>query len=149
MEARESDRGTRYKNPLVPKREKTKTYNMTEKALEDVAKTAQMEGYRTAIYICNAFYTVALLTVLRDKSGYGQVRLKRTHDDIQKLFGEIMEGRVSYEDLAQVLMDECNINLIVERPEGTPKDAMEIFRAAAESAKHRISMKIGKKKNEQ
>lgn len=149
MEARESDRGTGYKNPLVPKREKTKTYNMTEKALEDVAKTAQMEGYRTAIYICNAFYTVALLTVLRDKSGYGQVRLKRTHDDIQKLFGEIMEGRVSYEDLAQVLLDECNINLIVERPEGTPKDAMEIFRAAAESAKHRISMKIGKKKNEQ
>lgn len=148
MEARESDRGTGYKNPLLPKREKTKTYNMTEKALEDVAKTAQMEGYRTAIYICNAFYTVALLTVLRDKSGYGQVRLKRTHDDIQKLFGEIMEGRVSYEDLAQVLMDECNINLIVERPEGTPKDAMEIFRAAAESAKHRIILQKKQDKDE-
>ena len=129
-----------YKNPLAAKKDKpkVKTYNFTEEQLRQYQDAAQREGYAAAIYICNAFYTVALLTVLRDKSGYGLVRLKRTHDDIQKLFGEIMEGRVSYEDLAQALLDECNINLIVERPEGTPKDAMEIFRAAAESAKHRI-----------
>lgn len=53
---------------------------------------------RDAIYICNALYSAAMLTVLRDTLGYGQRRLKHIFERVQKLFGEVMDGYVSYAD---------------------------------------------------
>lgn len=133
-----------YKNPLAPgkDRQRVKTYNMTAEQLEQLTRDAQREGYTAAIYVCNAMYTAAMLTSMREAFGFGQKRLKKIHDKIQKNFRAIMDGDISYQDVAQALMDECRINLIIERPDGTLRDAMEIFKAAAETARHKLRIEV-------
>ena len=132
---------------MAPRRDKAKvkTYNMTAEQLEQMRRDAQREGYTAAIYVCNAMYTAAMLTSLRECLGFGQQRLKFIHDQVQKNFAAIRDGEISYQDVAQALMDECRVNLIIERPDGTLRDAMEIFRAAAESSRHVIRMEDKKK----
>lgn len=58
-------------------------------------------------------YAAVVLTVLRDKFGYGHVRLKRALDAMNSLCGELTKGRISHEDLIQVLLDEADIDLRV------------------------------------
>lgn len=58
-------------------------------------------------------YAAVVLTVLRDKFGYGHVRLKRALDAMNSLCDELTKGRISHEDLIQVLLDEADINLRV------------------------------------
>lgn len=82
-----------------------------------------------------------MLTVLRDTLGYGQRRLKHIFERVQKLFGEVMDGYVSYADLAQTLYDECRINLVIERPDGVRQDAMEVYRAAGKRGQIRMVTK--------
>ena len=117
-----------YKNPLAPERkEREPTYNMRRKELETLAKRATVDGMSAGLYICNAMYSAAMLTVLRDTLGYGQIRLQRIFERVQKLFYEVVEHRISYTDLAQVLMDECRINLVVEKPDGVRQDVLDLF----------------------
>lgn len=117
-----------YVNPLKPeKKQKTPTYNMRRSELESMCHKATLDGIRAGIYICNAFYSAAMLTTLRDTLGYGVKRLHRIFSRVQKLFNEIVERRIQYTDLAQVLMDECGVNLIVEKPDGTRQDALDLF----------------------
>lgn len=89
----------KYANALTPREKKTPTYQMTREGLDKLAGSARRAGYADAIYICNALYSAAMLTVLRDTLGYGQRRLKHIFERVQKLFGEVMDGYVSYADL--------------------------------------------------
>lgn len=138
-----------YKNPLAPRREKAKvkTYNFTEDQLRQYQDAAQREGYAAAIYICNAMYTAAMLTSLRECLGFGQRRLKFIHDQVQKNFAAIRDGEISYMDIAQALMDECRINLIIERPDGISKDIQDIFAAMDKQPWYRLRIQTGGKKN--
>lgn len=103
------------------------TYNMTAEQLEQMREAARRDGLRAGVYACNAMYSVALLQALRDGLGFGKNRLKAAFERVQMLFGQIVAGEISYEDMAAALQDECGIRLTVERPEGTPVDAMELF----------------------
>lgn len=136
-----------YKNPLAAKKDKpkTKTYNFTAEQLQQYQDAAQREGYAAAIYICNAMYTAAMLTSLRECLGFGQRRLKYIHDQVQKNFAAIRDGEISYADIAQALMDECRINLIIERPDGVSKDIQEIFAAMGKQPWHRLRIRTGGK----
>lgn len=58
-------------------------------------------------------YAAVVLTVLRDKFGYGHTRLKRALDAMNSLCDELTKGRISHEDLIQVLLDEADIDLRV------------------------------------
>lgn len=138
-----------YNNPLLPKarRERVATYNMTAEQLQQYQDAAQREGYAAAIYICNAMYTAAMLTSLRECLGFGQRRLKYIHDHVQKNFEAIRDGEISYADIAQALMDECRINLIIERPDGVSKDIQEIFAAMGKQPWHRLRIRTGGKGN--
>lgn len=51
------------------------------------------------------------ITVLRDKFGFGKVRIHRYWDEIDKLSEEIAEGRVSILDLMETIRDEAGIVL--------------------------------------
>lgn len=136
-----------YTNPLAPKRkrERVATYNMTAEQLEQLTRDAQREGYTKAIYICNAMYTAAMLTSLRECLGFGQRRLKYIHDQVQKNFAAIRDGEISYSDIAQALMDECRINLVIERPDGVSKDIQEIFAAMGKQPWHKLRIRTGGK----
>ncbi len=135
-----------YKNPLAKKdKPKVKTYNFTAEQLRQYQDAAQREGYAAAIYICNAMYTAAMLTSLRECLGFGQRRLKFIHDQVQKNFAAIRDGEISYSDIAQALMDECRINLIIERPDGVSKDIRDIFAAMGQQPWYKLRIKTGGK----
>lgn len=134
-----------YKNPLVSeKKNREATYNMRRSELESMCKQATTNGLTTGVYVCNAMYSAAMLTVLRDTLGYGQRRLARIFNRVQKLFSEIMEKRISYSDLAQTLMDECGVNLTIEKPDGTSQAVLDLFDDLETPAK--ITLKINQKK---
>lgn len=137
----------KYTNPLEQKREHVATYNMTVDQIKAMEDAAQRRGYTEAIYICNAMYTAAMLTSLRECLGFGQRRLKYIHDQVQKNFAAIRDGEISYADIAQALMDECRINLVIERPDGVSKDIQEIFAAMGKQPWHKLRIRTGGKEN--
>ena len=117
-----------FKNPLVPqKKDREPTYNYTQAQIDAIRYEAVRKGIINGIYICNSMYSTAMLTVMHDKLGFGRVRLARIFGWVQSLFNEIVDRRISYKDLAQVLRDECRVNLIVERPDGVQEDVLKLF----------------------
>lgn len=140
-----------YNNPLLPKarRERVATYNITAEQLEQLTRDAQREGYTEAIYICNAMYTAAMLTSLRECLGFGQRRLKYIHDHVQKNFEALRDREISYQEVAQALMDECRINLVIERPDGLRRSAEELFAAIAKAERRKVVLDVARgKKND-
>lgn len=53
-----------------------------------------------------------MFTVLRDKFGYGPVRLNRIWDEVNKLSDSIIRGYVNVNDLIRTLKDEAGIVLV-------------------------------------
>ena len=72
----------------------------------DVRK-AKKEAQTLAIDACWAI----LLSVMRDKEGYGQKRLRRLWDEVNYLSESVSSGRVNIRDLAETLRDEAGITL--------------------------------------
>lgn len=58
-------------------------------------------------------YAAVMLTVLRDKFGFGRIRLNRALGAMNGLVDEMQRGRISHEDLVQVLLDEAHVDLRV------------------------------------
>lgn len=56
------------------------------------------------------------LTVLRDKWGFGRIRLHRYWDQINRLSEEMAEGRVSVTDLMDTLREEAGIIIEEAKP---------------------------------
>lgn len=52
-----------------------------------------------------------MFTVMRDKFGFGAVRLKRMWDEVNNLSDAISEGYVSVADLMETLESEAGITL--------------------------------------
>ena len=91
-------------------------------------------------------YTAAMLTSLRECLGFGQRRLKYIHDQVQKNFAAIRDGEISYADIAQALMDECRINLVIERPDGLRRSAEELFAAIAKAERRKVVLDVARGK---
>lgn len=122
---------------------KKPTYNMTMDQLEEMSRKARLEGIKIGIYYCNAMYSAAMLQGIRDVLGYGQKRLKRMFDRVQFLFNQISAGEISYKDIADALMDECKVNIIIERPDGLPQNAEDVFREL-EKQQYLIKLRKGR-----
>lgn len=118
---------TDYKNPLLPSGKKKKTWNFTAEQLHDITHAATLEGIKAGVHIGNAALNVAYLTTLRDMDGFGVKRLHDRFEHVQKLFAEIAESRIKYVELAQVLMDECGIELDVQKSDGTKQSVIDMF----------------------
>lgn len=118
----------KFESPVTVPKKKVPTYNMTDEQIRLLQQDARREGMKAGTYAANAMYSVAMLLVLRDQLGFGQKRLVRVFRAVQKLFDEIANDEVAYLDAAQVLHDECGINLTIERPSAAPVDAMDLFR---------------------
>lgn len=70
-------------------------------------KRAKKEAQMVAIDACWAI----LFSVMRDKEGYGQKRLRRLWDEVNYLSESVSSGRVNIQDLAETLRDEAGITL--------------------------------------
>lgn len=125
-----------YKNPLIPtKKEREPTYNLKAGQLQEIVRQGVLDGMAAGTYITNAMYSAAMLVVLHDKFGFGVERLNRVFTQVQDLFTECRDRDIEHSDLAQVLMDELGINLIIEKPDGVRQDALDLFRELEAPAK--------------
>lgn len=59
-----------------------------------------------------AYAWAIMFTVMRDKFGYGPIRLQRMWSEVNKLSDEITEGYVSLNDLMRTLETEAGIILV-------------------------------------
>lgn len=120
----------KFENPLrVEKKQRVPTYNLTQEQIDHIREEARREGIPTAICVCNSMYSAAMLIALRDQFGFGKDRLTKAFRATQKLFEELMEGDIQYRDLSEVLRDECEINLVIERNGDAPVDVDTMFRS--------------------
>lgn len=74
------------------------------KAWEDKIK-------QTSVHFTVSAYSVAVATVLHDKFGFGEVRLKRAMAHIEDTFDSINKGYAKIDDLKKVILDECKVNI--------------------------------------
>ena len=64
---------------------------------------------KESIKIATQAFAIATAMALRDKFGFGEVRLKRVIHYITENFEMINEGYVNLEDMKEILLKECKI----------------------------------------
>jgi len=74
-------------------------------------KYLQEETKKTSISFTTDAYSVAVATVLHDKFGFGEIRLKRALAHIEDTFDSINKDYVKLNELKKVILDECKINI--------------------------------------
>jgi len=89
---------------MAKKRKVGKPPNITERRLEKLKREASSEAVTYAWAI--------MFTVLRDKFGYGPVRLTRIWDEVNKLSDSVSRRYVDVDDLVVTLAEEAGIHLI-------------------------------------
>lgn len=134
----------KFKNPLVTERKPPSEpiYHIKKSQLESMLRAELNKGLHAGVYSANAMYTAALLFKLHDTLGWGQQRLKRIHERVQKLFESIADRTVNYAEIAEVLRDECEINLVIERPDDTAVNALDMFLTMADADRKAHAVKI-------
>lgn len=118
----------KFKSPIQIDKPKTVTYNLTVEQIEQIRHEGRKEGMRAGSYIANAMYSVAMLLALRDLLGFGRIRLSRIFKRVQQNFAWFVQDELAYSDGSKALLEECGINLVIERPNGTPVNAWDLFR---------------------
>lgn len=89
-------------------RRKRAKQGVTHKDLKLIQNEVQHQAIKESVRI----YSTAVAMVLRDKLGFGKVRMERTLVDIQELFDAMTEGYVSVEDIQKTLYEECDVLIV-------------------------------------
>lgn len=133
-----------YKNPLAPRRDKPKTptYNMTKEQLDWALAEAKNQGIIEGVYVCNAMCTVSLLKMLRDREGYGRMRIADRFRYFQDTLEGIRKNYLTYYDIYKTMTKELKINLTIQRPDGSKEDLEDLFRQLEKSQHHKIVMEV-------
>lgn len=134
----------KFKNPLVPEKRPPSEpiYNIKKSELDRIRHEERVRGLHAGAYAANAMFTVAMLFELHDTLGWGHVRLRRILERVQKLFNSIADHTVNYAEIAEVLRDECEINLVIERPDDTAVNALDMFLTMADADRKAHAVKI-------
>lgn len=66
----------------------------------------------------------------------------RIFERVQKLFRSICDRTVKYSEIAEVLRDECKINLVIEGINDKPTDALDVFLSIDEEERKQYAVKI-------
>ena len=84
-----------------------KTYNLTSGKISEIKKRAADEAIHAAfILMCGL-----PLMVLRDKFGFGKVRLERFSDALIDLYDSFDKGYVTLEDLHKAIYEETGVKI--------------------------------------
>ena len=135
---------SKFKNPLVPERKlpSEPIYNIKKSDLEDMMHKQYRRGRLDGVYITNAMYSAAMLFELHDTLGWTLQHLRRIFERVQKLFQSICDRTVKYSEIAEVLRDECKINLVIEGINDKPTDALDVFLSIDEEERKQYAVKI-------
>lgn len=82
---------------------------LTRTQLEDIEKKFKKQVIR--------YYSAAVFYILKEKFGYGKVRLKRFHDHFDDLCDSVIRDYLSLEDIITYLNEEYGINLLYDEEE--------------------------------
>ena len=126
---------------IKPSPQKTKTYIFTAESLAAHDDEVRRKTMPDATYVINAMYSIAMLLGVRDELGFGKDRLARIFTRIKNNFAAVVSGHVNYYDMAQMLRDECKINIVLERPDGVTVPADDIYRAVSGMPIWKVIMK--------
>ena len=77
---------------------------------EDLARQYE-EVKRESVSQAIELYSLAVMTVLHDKLGFGQKRITRFNEQVHDVIDSINQGYITKEDLKRVLLEECKINV--------------------------------------
>lgn len=83
---------------------------VTDKDLKAIQDRAKAIAIRESVRV----YSTAVAMVLRDKLGFGQVRIERTLKDISDLADAMNEGYVSVDDCRKTLYEEVGVLLVTD-----------------------------------
>ena len=86
-------------------RRKQSRIGITAKELKQLDISIKQKSIKFTVEM----YSVAVAMVLRDKYGFGEVRMKRIMKEITEQFEMITEGYVSLDDMKKVLLEEVKI----------------------------------------
>ena len=75
-------------------------------SMQDVKKAAK-DGSDRGVKLALAI----MLIVLKDDFDFTEYQIKRVWERVEKLSGEVAEGRISVNDLCGALLDDYNIDL--------------------------------------
>lgn len=128
-------------NSIKSNKPKVKTYVFNNLTLEAHDEEVRRETMPDAIYVATAMYTAAFLSALRDTYGFGGKRLSRIFHRTMDKFTAIATGYVNYYDLAQTLKEECNVNIIMEKPDGCTVPAEDIYKAVSGMKPYKMRMR--------
>lgn len=91
-----------------------KTYTLTQGQIGDIKKQAADEAIHAAfILMCGL-----PLMALRDKFGFGKVRLERFSDALLDLYDSFDKGYVTLEDLHKTIFEETGVKIMEVKRHG-------------------------------
>lgn len=95
----------------APAKKKTAVYNLTLEQIEAIKRQAAKDAVQEVMEL-----TLGLpCMVLKDKFGFGKIRLKRFIDRLLELYDSYDKGYLSLEDVRNVLKEEGGIVLRLKK----------------------------------
>lgn len=97
------------KKKLLKKQEPVKepTYTLKQSDIDRIKKDATDEAVGKALILMLGLPCMAL----RDKFGFGKIRLERFTDETLDLFDSLNKGYITFEDCLECLHDETGISI--------------------------------------
>lgn len=86
---------------------KKRVYTLTEDDIERIKQDATNEAMNKAFVLMLGIPSM----VLRDKFGYGSVRLERFTDGTFDYYDSFQKGNITLQDCLDCLKDECGISI--------------------------------------
>ena len=77
---------------------------------KDLKVITEQEAYNTLQFTVKQ-YSAAVMLCLRDKLGFGPVRVQRFMKDVDELFDSINQGYLSLDDIIRTVEEELNISI--------------------------------------
>ena len=91
----------------APPKQKTPTYNFTLEQIDAMKKQAVHDAVREVLEL-----TIGLpAMVMRDKHGWGKMRLSKLADDVLALYESYDQGYLTLQDIRNTLKDECGFEI--------------------------------------
>lgn len=90
---------------------KTKKADLEAMKLQAMIKTEVHRAFDRGIYDGTGKTLIVMCYILHNSFGFGEKRLKKIVEESEYLFECADEGRVSIDDMAGVLKDECDFDV--------------------------------------
>ena len=93
---------------------KSKKANLEAMKLQKMIEAECLRAYDRGVDTGCAKTLILMNYILRNRFGFGKKRFRRIYDEAKYLNECVDEGRLSLDDMHQVLIDECDMDIYKE-----------------------------------